>query len=67
MIVLAKKLISDEEIHALMAQNADALIAIDLGTNGTQDMINHANRLGLKVYVYRPESEECFGFDFWEE
>ena len=50
--------------NQVMADNADALIAIDLGTSGTMDMITRAKKAGLKVYVYSPEQEECFGFDF---
>ena len=50
--------------NQLMADNADALIAINLGTGGTDDIIARAKKAGLKVYVYSPEEEECFGFDF---
>lgn len=50
--------------NQVMVDNADALIAISLGTGGTEDCINRAKKAGLKVYVYSPEEEECFGFDF---
>ena len=49
-----------------MAKNADALIAINLGTNGTNDMISRAKAHNLKIYIHEPETEECFGFSFWE-
>jgi len=44
--------------NQLMADNADALIAIDLGTNGTGDMIKRAEKAGLKVYIHRPNLDE---------
>lgn len=52
--------------NELMAQNADALIAINLGTSGTEHMIEMARKYNLKVYVYEPDSEEVFGCNFWE-
>jgi hypothetical protein len=55
------------ERNQTMADNADALIAIDLGTNGTSDMIARAKKAGLKVYIYSPDEEECFGFNFWDD
>ncbi len=41
-----------------MAEYADALIAIDLGTNGTKDMIEQAKNKSLKVYIYEPSQIE---------
>lgn len=49
-----------------MADNADALISIDLGTSDTQDMINRAKKADLKVYIYNPYIEEGTGFSFWD-
>lgn len=43
-----------------MAEYADALIAIDLGTSGTQDMIKQANERGLKVFLYSDETGYVF-------
>jgi len=40
-----------------MAENADALIAIwDGASRGTKNMIETAQKLGLKVFVYRANS-----------
>lgn len=50
-----------------MADNADALISINFGTNGTDDMESRARKAGLKIYKYQPDDEECFGFNFWDE
>jgi len=55
------------ERNQKMADEADALIAIDLGTNGTNDMIARAKKAGLKVYIYCPDEDECFGFNFWDD
>jgi predicted Rossmann-fold nucleotide-binding protein len=55
------------ERNQIMVDNADALIAIDLGTNGTADVISRAKKAGLKVYIYQPDEEECFGFNFWDD
>ena len=52
------------ERNQKMADSADALIAINLGTGGAEDIIQKATKAGLKIYTYEPESEECFGFDF---
>lgn len=41
-----------------MAEYADALIAIDLGTNGTKDMIEQAKKHNLKIYIYEPSQLE---------
>lgn len=41
-----------------MAEFADALIAIDLDTNGTNHMIKTAKEKDLKVFVYSPEKAE---------
>lgn len=41
-----------------MAEYADALIAIDLGTNGTKDMIEQAKKHNLKIYIYEPSQIE---------
>lgn len=46
-----------------MAEYADALIAIDMGTNGTADMIERMKKEGKPVYVYPPTGEE--EYDFW--
>lgn len=41
-----------------MANNADALIAIwDGESRGTKNMIDTANELGLKVYIYRYQGD----------
>ena len=55
------------ERNSLMAEKADALIAITLGTSGTDDMIKKARSKGLKVYVYEPGLEDASGFNFWDE
>lgn len=55
------------ERNELMAQNADALIAINLGTSGTENMIQLAYKYKLKVYVYEPNTEEAYGINFWDE
>lgn len=41
-----------------MAEYADAVIAIDLDTNGTSDMIERAEKAGLKIFKYRPDAGE---------
>ncbi len=35
-----------------MSEYADALIAIDNGTPGTNDMIKQARKAGLKIYIH---------------
>ena len=37
-----------------MAQYADALVAIDYGTGGTNNMIKMAQQEGIKIFVYNP-------------
>lgn len=37
-----------------MADYADALIAIDLGTTGTDDMIRRAEKAGLSIFLWPP-------------
>lgn len=54
------------ERNQKMAENADALIAINLGTSGTEDMVKRAKEAGLKIYLYGPSEDEHFGFNFWE-
>lgn len=41
-----------------MAEIADVLIAINLGTSGTQDMINRAKKHNLLIYVHSPGEPE---------
>ena len=55
------------ERNQKMADEADALIAINLGTNGTDDMVSRAKQKGLKVYEYRPNGDEPFNVNFWDE
>lgn len=38
--------------NGAMAEYADALVAIDQDTHGTNDMIKQANARGLKVFLY---------------
>lgn len=44
--------------NELMAAEADALIAIDLNTPGTNSMIELAEKYGLKIYIYEPKKEK---------
>ena len=55
--------------NAEMADYADALIAIDLNTNGTNNMIKVAKEKGLKVFCYSPKplSDEEFDYVFGSE
>lgn len=46
-----------------MIDSADCVILININ-NCCIDLINKSKKAGLKVYVYSPEQEECFGFDF---
>ena len=46
-----------------MADNAEALVALDFGGNGTKDMIKRAEEKGLKVFVYSPTTGSTV--DFW--
>ncbi len=46
--------------NSKMAEYADALIAIDQDTHGTNDMIRQANSHGLKVFLYSDESGYVF-------
>jgi len=46
-----------------MINSADCIISININ-NCCSSIINIAKKAGLKVYVYSPEQEECFGFDF---
>lgn len=55
------------ERNQQMANDANALIAVNLGTNGTDDMVRRAKAANLKVYEYNPDLDECFGFNFWDE
>lgn len=51
-----------------MAEVATHLIAVNLGTNGTDDMVDQMNKLGKPVYEYRPsylEDDEFEEYDFW--
>ena len=41
-----------------MAQYADALIAINLGTNGTDNMVGEATEAGIKVFEVKAQKEE---------
>lgn len=41
-----------------MADYADAVVAIDLDTNGTNDMLERAEKAGLKVFRYNPRAGE---------
>lgn len=41
--------------NGLMAQYADALVAIDVGTPGTGNMIKQMRELGKIVFVYNPD------------
>jgi hypothetical protein len=49
-----------------MAYYADALIAIDLGTNGTNHMIKTAKSYSIPIYQYKPEGldEDNFEYNF---
>jgi YspA, cpYpsA-related SLOG family len=47
-----------------MAEYADALIAVDLDTNGTNDMIKQAKAANLKVYQYKPAPLQDDEFDY---
>lgn len=48
-----------------MAEYADALIAIDLDTRGTNDMIKRAQEHGLKVFIWEPSEEDSeYAFHF---
>ena len=40
-----------------MAEYAEALIAIDLNTNGTNHMIKEAEKRGLQVFKYNPHEK----------
>jgi len=45
--------------NAIMAENADALIAVwDGKSRGTRNMIELASRKGLRVFVYRTDQQE---------
>ena len=46
--------------NGLMAEYADALIAIDQDTHGTNDMIKQANKSGLKVFLHSDETGYVF-------
>jgi hypothetical protein len=51
-----------------MAEVATHLIAINLGTNGTDNMVEEMTKLGKPVYEYRPsylEDDEFEEYDFW--
>lgn len=53
--------------NGLMAEYADALIAIDTGSGGTGDMIRKATEAGLQVFRYDPEehmTDDEFGHIF---
>lgn len=53
--------------NELMAEYADALIAIETGTPGTGHMIKTAKAEGLEVFVYNPEEymdDEEYGYLF---
>jgi hypothetical protein len=41
-----------------IAEYADALIVLDLDTNDTSDMVERAEKAGLKVFKYRPNASE---------
>lgn len=57
----------NEKMAEYAASKNGALIAIDLGTNGTKDMIERAEKHGLKIYLYEPEPIQPheFGYNFW--
>lgn len=38
--------------NSIMVNEADALIAFDMGTNGIRDTIEKANKKGIKIKVY---------------
>lgn len=38
--------------NSIMVDEADALIAFDMGTNGIRDTIEKANKKGIKIKVY---------------
>lgn len=59
----------NEKMAKYASEKNGCLIAIDLGTNGTKDMIEKARQYGLKVYVYQPEPIQPheFGYNFWSE
>lgn len=46
-----------------MADYADALIAIDLGTSGTADMIKRMEKAGKKIYRYVP-GDDHYDYSF---
>jgi hypothetical protein len=51
--------------NEMMADMADALIAITLGTPGTEHMIKTCKDAGLLIYVYEPKgSDEEFTYEF---
>lgn len=50
--------------NAEMAEYADALIAVNLGTNGTDNMVKLAKQKGLLVYEYKPEPLQDDEFDY---
>jgi hypothetical protein len=55
------------QVMADKASPDGALIAITLGTSGTEDMISRAKQVGLKTYVYSPGSEDGFSVNFWDD
>lgn len=55
------------ERNQKMAEYADALVAINLGTPGTNDMINRMKKLGKKVYEWsgmEPLQDDEFEVNF---
>lgn len=49
-----------------MINSVDCLISLNIN-NCCSSLINAAKKAGLKVYIYQPDDEECFGFNFWDE
>lgn len=47
-----------------MADYADALIAVNLGTNGTDNMVKIARQKDLLVYEYKPQPLQDDEFDY---
>jgi len=44
--------------NRLMAQDAQALLAITRGSKGTANMIEEARKAKLRVFVFNPDAEE---------
>lgn len=47
-----------------MAEYADALIAVNFGTNGTDNMVKVAKEKGLLVHEYKPQAMQDDEFDY---